>query len=157
VASGYLRKETEWKHTNFSGLHFRSALPQNKWRKYLKCEGEPRFQRCGGELIIDRTIPHKVIHFKLQWWFTVSVYLEVPAQCEHGLCCCYFWGTCYFPPMGVPVCIADIFSTYSIAILHTQQEYSSTMSITHFHQVQNKTLPYSFLVMKHITINKFND
>jgi len=41
-------------------------------------------------LIIDRTIPHKVIHFKLQWWFTFSVYLEVPVQCEHGLCCCYF-------------------------------------------------------------------
>jgi len=41
--------------------------------------------------------------------------------------------------MGGPVCIADIFSTYSIANLNMQKEYSSTMSITHFHQVQNKT------------------
>jgi len=41
--------------------------------------------------------------------------------------------------MGGPVCIADIFSTYSIANLNMQKEYYSTISITHFHQVQNKT------------------
>ena len=40
---------------------------------------------------------------------------------------------------AIQLCIADIFSTYSIANLNTQQEYSATMSITHFHQVQNKT------------------
>ena len=41
--------------------------------------------------------------------------------------------------MGGPVCIADILSTYSIANLNTQQQYSATMSITHFHEVQNET------------------
>jgi len=30
VVSGYLRKETEWKHTNFSRLHLKSALPPDK-------------------------------------------------------------------------------------------------------------------------------
>jgi hypothetical protein len=101
------------------------------WTKISKGGGRGGEGEEEEELIIDRTIPHKVMHFKLQWWFTVSVYHEVPAQCELGLCCCYFWGTCYFLPMGGPVCIADIFSTYSIANLNTQKEYSSTMSITH--------------------------
>jgi len=137
VVSGYLRKETEWKHTNFSGLHFEISSTPEQVKETTEVWGWTKISK--GELIIDRTIPHKVMHFKLQWWFTVSVYHEVPAQCEHGLCCCYFWGTCYFPPMGGPVCIADIFSTYSIANLNMQKEYYSTISITHFHQVQNKT------------------
>jgi hypothetical protein len=47
VVSGYLRKNTEWKHTNFSRLHFEiSSTPEQV--KETKCVCEPRFQRVGG-------------------------------------------------------------------------------------------------------------
>jgi hypothetical protein len=136
ISSGVrIFKERDWVETHklFQASFEISTSPKQvkeilelwRWTKISK----------GWELIIGRTIPHNVIHFKLQWLFTVSVYHEVPAQCEHGLCSCYFWGTCYFLPMGRPVCISDVFSTYSIANLNMQQKYSSTRSITHFHQV----------------------